>query len=443
MSEENKKFPVVDFLKSVDVENTPKETVEVLKSMGGAINDALNEYLSDVIDKKSLDDKLNDAIKSINNQKELDQIKEEISGVKSAMIKIKAATERGNDGELKTKSVAQQIEDQFKDFIKDENGTKVLDLKSACKKSPGFKKTIDIVLDKKAVGAITSGNLVPHYGMEVDPVLSVAPRAQTILRQVSNVTRIGSRSLTYAEYVSKEGDAKWVPEGALKPKMDATLTEKTVSVGKVAITTKFTEEALYDLPQFVAEVETEMINKIGLAEEKGILSGTGADGEIRGVAQDMPGFSLMVSKKIPNANYYDVIVACYTQIVSVSNMAYRPNAVLVNPIDYMAMQLEKDANGQYLRPFKIGDELIEGLRVVQTTAVPVGEVWIGDWAYLNIRDYQVLSVTIGWENDDFTKNMITIIAEKRLMAYIKSQYKTAFVKDRFDTVIEAIKATAA
>jgi hypothetical protein len=32
-----------------------------------------------------------------------------------------------------------------------------------------------------------------------------------------------------------------------------------------------------------------------------------------------------------------------------------------------------------------------------------------------------------------------MIGEKRLMAYIKSQYKTAFVKDKFSTVIEAIK----
>lgn len=442
MSDEKKKFPVVDFIKSIDVDKTPKETVEVLKSMNSTINEALNEYMSDVIDRKSLDEKLNETIKSIDTKDELNQIKEEITDVKSAIIKIKAATEKGENGELKTKSIAKQIESQLKEFIKDEKGSKVIDLRSACKGSPGFKKTIDIVIDKKAVGTIASSTLAPHYGMEVDPDLSVSPRAQTVLREVSNVTRINSRSLTYAEYSSKEGDAKWVAEGALKPNMDATLTEKTITVGKVAITSKFTEETLYDLPQFVAEVQSEMINKIGLAEEKGILSGTGTNGEIKGVATDMPAFSLTVSKKIPNANYYDAIVACYTQIVSVSNMAYRPNAILINPIDYMSMQLEKDTNGQYLRPFKMGDELIEGLKVVQTTAVPVGELWIGDWAYLNIRDYQVLTVTIGWENDDFTKNLVTIIAEKRLMAYIKSQYKTAFVKDKFDTVIEAIKLVA-
>lgn len=34
--------------------------------------------------------------------------------------------------------------------------------------------------------------------------------------------------------------------------------------------------------------------------------------------------------------------------------------------------------------------------------------------------------------------MVTILGEKRLMVYIKKQYKTAFVKDKIATVIEAI-----
>ena len=73
-----------------------------------------------------------------------------------------------------------------------------------------------------------------------------------------------------------------------------------------------------------------------------------------------------------------------------------------------------------------------------STAIKQGDIWVGDFNYLNIRDVWVLTITLGWENDDFTKNMVTILGEKRLMAYIKKQYKTAFVKDKIATVIEAI-----
>ena len=146
----------------------------------------------------------------------------------------------------------------------------------------------------------------------------------------------------------------------------------------------------------------------------------------------------MTTLKVDKPNTYDVIVGMYTQIVSMSNMAYRPNLVLMHPLDYAQMQLTKDVNGQYLRPFRIGDELIQGLRVETSTAIKQGDIWVGDFNYLNIRDVWVLTITLGWENDDFTKNMVTILGEKRLMVYIKKQYKTAFVKDKIATVIEAI-----
>ena len=141
-------------------------------------------------------------------------------------------------------------------------------------------------------------------------------------------------------------------------------------------------------------------------------------------------------------NYYDALVAAYTQITSTSNMAYAPNGVRMNPVDYANMQLTKDVNGQYLRPFKVGDELVSGLRVIADPNQAVGSFIMGDWRYLNIRDYQPLTVSFGWENQDFTKNMVTMIGEKRLLAYIKSNYKTAFVSDTFDDVITAITPSA-
>ena len=312
-----------------------------------------------------------------------------------------------------------------------------LDLKSACQAAPGNKLGLNLVLEKKDAATITSGSLAPHYGIEVDPNLSVNPRAQTVIRKYANVSSTNNRALVYAEYTSKDGDAAWVPEGGLKPLMDATLTEKTVTAAKVAIAAKFTEETLSDFPSFVNEVETEMINKLGIKEEQGILSGNGSSGEIKGVASDMPAFSLSTFY-VERPNMFDALVAAYSQIVSTSEMAYRPNLVLMNPLDYAAMQLAKDANGQYLRPFRYGDELIQGLRVETTTAIEQGDFIMGDFSYLNIRDLWALSITMGWENDDFRKNIVTVIAEKRLMCYIKSQYKTAFVKDTFATVIEGI-----
>lgn len=449
------KFGILELMDMKSMSEEDKKRWEQLDELLGDSFDAkVKSFLTDEIKmedfRKSIDDTVKEvdefkkSLKGFTDQETFEKKMQEIS---DSLVRIKAATVVKSNGELGVKSVEDQLNDQLKNYIsiekKDGHEIQTLNLKEACMKSLGNKLQLNLVMNTKGTAAtIASGSLAPHYGLEVDPVLSVDPRSQTIIRQYANVATTSSRSLVYAEYVSKDGDAAWVEEGALKPLMDATLTEKTVTARKVAIASKFTEETLSDFPNFVNEVKAEMINKLGIKEEKGILDGTGSDGEIKGVASDMPAFSL-TSLKVESPNEFDALVAAYTQIVSVSEMAYRPNLVLMNPVDYAQMQLAKDSNGGYLRPFRIGDELIQGLQVVTSTAIAAGDFIMGDFGYLNIRDLWALSITVGWENDDFRKNIITTIAEKRLMCYIKSQYKTAFVKDKFKTVMEAIKPSVA
>lgn len=434
---------VIDFLKSIDIEKTDPATVEMLKSWGKDVEQAFNDLLEDIIDKKTFETKMTEIIENVDKNKDLEEIREQLKEVKISLVKMKGAMEKTPGGEVVIKSIDQQIEDQLKEFITvGKNGEKAVDLKTACKQSPGFKKNLTLLINRKAVGPLTSTGVAPHYDMAIDNQLSVEPRSQTVIRQYANVASISSRSLTYAEFNPGNEEAEWVPEGGLKPMMSGTLAEITINAGKVALGTKVTEETLSDLPQLVAEVRAEIINRIGLKEEEGILSGTGTGGQIKGIAADIPAFSL-TNMKVEKANTYDVIVSMYTQVVSMSNMAYRPNIVLMHPLDYAQMQLTKDVNGQYLRPFRIGDELIQGLRIETSTAIAQGDIWVGDFNYLNIRDVWALTITLGWENDDFTKNMVTILGEKRLMVYIKKQYKTAFVKDKIQTVIEAITPAAA
>jgi HK97 family phage major capsid protein len=426
----------------IDTKDMSEDDKKVWGKIDEALGKATDAYLKENIKIEDFKQTVIDAIKGMDEFKQKDitgllekkTFDEKIKEFEEELVKVKGLMEKGENGKPKFKSIEQQIEEQLKDFILDEKGRKVVDLKSACQKSPGSKKTIELVLDHKA---ITSTGVAPHLGLSIDPNIDVEPRAETFIRKYSNVTRINTRSLVIAEFVPGLGDADWVPEGGLKPAMNATLQERTITVGKVALTVKLTEETLVDLPQLVSEVKTELIYRIGFAEEHGILEGTGTGGEIAGVLPTVPGYVLTgLVVEVPNK--FDAIVACYTQIVSTSKSAYRPNLVFMNPIDYADMQLTKDVNGQYLRPFRSGDELIQGLKVETSTAVTQGSLFIGDFNYLNIRDYIMFSITFGWENDDFTKNLVTMIGEKRLMAYIKRQYHTAFVYDTFANVITAI-----
>lgn len=429
---------MIDFLKSIDVEKTDPATVEMLKSMGQAIDSAMSDFLKDKIDSKGMNDAIAEALKGIDSKKELESVKSQLSDVKETLVKIKGAMEKSPEGEYVVKSISKQIEDACKGFIVTEGSIKRIDV-SEMKKKGGI--TFDLVIKETPISMTTGGSPVAG-GLTIDNEISVQPRKAYTLRDASNVAPISTTSVIYSEMKNVTGDAAWVPEGGLKPAMKAELDTKTVPSGKVALTATITEEVLEDIPQFEAEIRTEIINRIDKKEEEAILNGSGTGGEIKGVAADFPAFALTGIEVSKAPNMYDATVAAYTQIVSTSNMTYSPNAIRMNPVDYANMQLTKNDNGDYIRPFKVGDELITGLGVIKDPNQAVGSFIMGDFNYLYIRDYKVLTIKLGWGDGDFQHNRVTLIGEKRLLAYVKSQYKTAFVADTFANVITAIAKTA-
>ena len=437
------KVNLMDFF---DTKNMSEEDVKKMEGLAECVNSVvenkLKSFLSDEIKLDDLKKEIAEAVKSVEglqnmSAKALDKETYEkgMQEVNNALLRIKAATEVKN-GQVELKSVAAQLEEQFKGFITtDAKGRKMLDLKSACQ-SRGKKFTVELFV--KDASTIMTGS-VPNLGVEIDNRISVQPRYESVIRKYASVANTQNHAYLYPEYVSGEGDAAWVPEGGLKPLMDASLEQKTAIAGKVAITAKFTEETIFDFPAFVAEVQNEMLNKLGAREEHGILNGSGSGGEIKGVGSDMPAYA-MEGLRVEKANEFDALVAAYTQIVATSEMNYKPNLVMLNPIDLTKMRLIKDVNGNYLRPFDANGDLVPGLKVEASNEVEAGSFRIGDFGYINIRDVQGLTIEFGWENDDFTHNVVTCIAEKRLLAFLKSQYKTAFVSDTFDNVITALTA---
>ena len=67
-----------------------------------------------------------------------------------------------------------------------------------------------------------------------------------------------------------------------------------------------------------------------------------------------------------------------------------------------------------------------------------GAFLLGDFNYLHIRDWQPVEINVGWVNADFTNNLVTVVAEERVIYYVKAQDAGAFVADTFSNVITAI-----
>lgn len=96
---------------------------------------------------------------------------------------------------------------------------------------------------------------------------------------------------------------------------------------------------------------------------------------------------------------------------------FSPNVVAFRPSDFLGVQLAKTTGGEYLAgPYlQPLPELLRGMRVVLSANVPSGKVVVADTAHLEVLVVDGLTIEIGYVNDDFTKNIATILGEVRLI----------------------------
>jgi hypothetical protein len=97
------------------------------------------------------------------------------------------------------------------------------------------------------------------------------------------------------------------------------------------------------------------------------------------------------------------------------------------------MKLTKDDSNNYVFPIAINQNSVLEVPIVSNARMTAGSFLVMDSTKGNLRIKEDISLSIGFENDDFTKNLVTILAEMRLAFYIKSQHVKAFVKGDFDS----------
>jgi HK97 family phage major capsid protein len=105
------------------------------------------------------------------------------------------------------------------------------------------------------------------------------------------------------------------------------------------------------------------------------------------------------------------------------------------------MKLTKDADGNYVMPpfaTESGD-IVNGVRVVQNTKIPVGYFLMGDFSKAHVRTYKDYSVRVGYTGDDFEKNLVTILGESRVHLWISDNEEAAFVYDQFSVAKTALE----
>ena len=435
-----KRFDILKELEKAGLKEVDEASKKAFEAIENALNDGVEKLVKGAMSEEASKnisenaERMKNLLKEMNiDDKTFENVSERLEAIEKKIIEYNSMMKKTNKTEQN--DVEKSLEDAFKGYISTDNkGRKSVDIKEAIKSSPT--KNISVNINTKAAATITSGGAAMN--VEIERGMTDYAAYRPWIFDVANVSTIGSPNFMYVQKKPKTSAAKAVQEGTAKPQMDFTIETVETSVKKIAVFTKVTTEALYDIPSLINELQTEIFRDIEIATQNDILNGTGTSGSLTGITDVMPGFTLSNAKTVVNPNMYDAIVAAVTQILSKSNNNYMPTTVVMNPIDIMTMQLTKDADGNYLMPIRINERDVFGLRVISDSKTTAGDFIVGDFRYANIRIYQDLMLSFGYDADDFTNNLVTARGERRLAAYIKSNNYDAFVKDSFATVITAI-----
>ena len=271
--------------------------------------------------------------------------------------------------------------------------------------------------------------------------LTRVQRRQPFMRTLVNSR--GTAQTKYVVYTEQKnpdpGEAGMTAEGAAKTQTDFDIVETSKQVKKVTAFIKVSKEMLTDIPFMEGEINGELIELIELKLDEQILLGDGTGDNLEGIDLNAVAFVPgSFAAAVPSANNTDVLRIAIAQIANNNFMA---NYILLNPADAAQMDLTKDANGQYTYMAVItmdGVTRVKNVPVIENPGVPAGTYYVGDFTKSNLRIRENVNVQVGYVNDDFTKNLVTILAEMRAVHYVKSNHYGAFVKGNFAADVAAI-----
>jgi HK97 family phage major capsid protein len=293
-----------------------------------------------------------------------------------------------------------------------------------------------------------NGNLGEGVALTtLDTEIDKLPRPVRRIRQIANVGTTSSKFVTYIQQTAQpfgnfeggEGTEGWTAEGILKPAGEIKYEEVSVEVKKIAGTIKVSKEMLADLAFVRSEINSELMQSIEQGVDWAMINGSGG-AQITGLLNaGLPNYiSGVFAGVVPGANILDVIRILKAQVQAANQ---EPTHVLLHPEDVAKLEISKSSTGEYTFPYWMnGQLLVSGLVIVPTTNIAPDTIVIGDFSKLIVKIREDVNMTVGYENDDFTRNMVTILAEARLVQYIKNNQLDAFVTDSITAVIADIVA---
>lgn len=300
-----------------------------------------------------------------------------------------------------------------------------------------FRAVADLTLAKLNAGGSA---FLPNAG--VLPGIIDLVRTQPTFWNRLTKGRTTLNPLVWINKVNKEGAANFIGEGVLKPQTSFELATQTSVPKKVAERMRVSTEMLNDVPGLESIIRNEMVYELEKHANDSVLTATASSTDVAGITTLASAFTLTTIEAGASPTYTDAIRAAIAQLQSLN---FTDNlAAFVNPIDAANMDLSKSASdGHYLLPPFVSQSgmLVSGVPVYVDNNIAVGNLLIGDMTKYKIYMYEDLTVRFGLDGNDFSENMVTVIAEMRFHQTFSTNHTGAFIYDSFADIIAAITTT--
>jgi len=344
-------------------------------------------------------------------QGELTTVQDELKTAGTRLFDLEQKLAGANpEDPTKTKSFAAQTAEDLKKSWDGKSSGKV-DVKS-------FDKQL-------GSGAASAGALIQP---QANPGILMPGLRRLTIRDLLAQGRISSNSLEYVRENIFTNSAAPVAEGNLKPESNLTFTKETANVKTIAHWIQASRQVMDDAPMLESYVNNRLLFGLALVEEGQLLNGDGTGDNLIGLNKVATAYDASLS--VDGDTRADLIAHA---IFQTSESEFEASGIILNPRDWHAIALLKDADGRYIfgGPAAFAAKVMWGLPVVATKAQALGTFTVGGFDLASqVWDRMDATVEISREDrDNFVKNMLTILCEERLaLAHYRP---TAIIKGAF------------
>ncbi|MQW01344.1 phage major capsid protein [Sinorhizobium medicae] len=244
------------------------------------------------------------------------------------------------------------------------------------------------------------------------PGILALPQRRLTVRDLISPGRMDGNALEYVRETGFTNSAAPVAETAAKPESDLKFDLVTTSAKVIAHWMKASRQILDDFSQLRSIIDQRLLYGLAYVEEGQLLNGDGTGQNLHGIIPQATAYAAAFTPSAATA--IDTLRLAQLQAALAE---YPATGHVLHPTDWARIELTKDTTGRYIigNPQGTIGPTLWGLPVVATQAIAVDKFLTGAFRLgAQLFDRWDARVEVGFVNDDFIKNLVTILAEERL-----------------------------